>query len=120
MPGQVVVLQAGKTVGDVCDAFLARSMAETTRRSYRQTMDRLSAVHGGLVVSDLTGRPSRFSLQLRGAIALRPPGTATSPPSDPSPPTPDATGWLAGDPAAVLERRKEPEDRTKAIPDAAL
>lgn len=120
MPGQVVTLRAGKTVGEAADAFLARSMADTTRHSYNQTMNRLTALHGGLGVSALDGAtleafttaawdgcaPATWN---RHIAAIRSFTTFAR-----------RNGWLAEDPAVVLERRKEPQDRTKAIPAAAL
>lgn len=48
-------LRTGKTVRDASDAFLARSMAVTTRRSYTQTLSRLVAAHGTVDLSTLEG-----------------------------------------------------------------
>jgi integrase/recombinase XerC/integrase/recombinase XerD len=95
-------------------------MATTTRRSYAQTMNRLTAQHGAQPVGALDGATldaftaatwgecgpatwNRHVATLRsfGAFARR-------------------RGWLAADPAAVLERRTEPADRTKAIARSSL
>lgn len=54
MTGQVVALR-DKTVGEAAEAFLARNMPATTRRSYAQTMSRLVAAHGHLLLSGLDG-----------------------------------------------------------------
>lgn len=119
MAGRVVALRQGKkTISEAAEAFLARPMPETTRRSYAQTMGRLVAGHGELVVSALDGvildalaaaawgscAPATWNrhvatLRSFSAFARR-------------------RGWLASDPAAVLERRTEPADRTKGSPPA--
>ncbi|MDX6570929.1 MAG: integrase/recombinase XerD [Gaiellales bacterium] len=120
MAGQLVALQQGKTIADAADAFLSRAMAITTRRSYTQTMHRLTAEHGALPVATLDSatldaftaatwsgcRPATWNrhvatLRSFTAFARR-------------------HGWIAGDPAGILERRTEPADRTKAIPRSSL
>jgi len=120
MRGQLVALRTGKTVRDASDAFLDRSMAATTRRSYTQTLSRLVAAHGAAELSTLDGAtldafttaawgqcaPATWN---RHIAALRSFTTFAR-----------RNGWTAEDPAAVLERRKESADRTKAIPAAAL
>lgn len=119
MPGQVVALHH-TTVAEASEAFLARDMPATTRRSYGQTMTRLAAEHGDLALSALHGTAlDSFTARTWGGCA---------------PPTWNrhvATlrsftafarrkGWLADDPAAVLGRRTEPTDRTKSITAASL
>lgn len=121
MAGRVVALRPGKTtVAEAAEAFLARPMPETTRRSYAQTMGRLVAGHGELAVSALDGvmvdalaaaawgscAPATWNrhvatLRSFAAFARR-------------------RGWLASDPAGGLERRTEPADRTKAIAASSL
>ncbi len=95
-------------------------MAGTTRRSYMQTMDRLTAEHGALPVGALDGATldsftatawghcgpatwNRHVATLRSFAAFA-----------------RGHGWLAADPAAALERRTEPADRTKAIARSSL
>jgi integrase len=120
MAGQVVTLHEGKVIADAADAFLSRAMATTTRRSYAQTMHRLTAAHGAMPVAALDGATldaftaatwsgcgpatwNRHVATLRSFTAFA-----------------RRHGWLAGDPAAVLERRTEPADRTKAIARSSL
>jgi site-specific recombinase XerD len=120
MRGQLVALQTGKTVSDAADAFLARSMATTTRRSYTQTLSRLAAAHGALDLSTLDGATlDAFTTEAWGLCA---PATWNRHIAALRSFTTFARrkGWTAEDPAAVLERRKEPADRTKAIPAAHL
>jgi hypothetical protein len=50
MSGQVVALHPGKTIAEAAEAFLQRDMAATTRRSYTQTLNRLTAEHGTLLL----------------------------------------------------------------------
>jgi integrase len=95
-------------------------MPVTTRRSYGQTMSRLVAAHGDVPLSALDGRAldsltagawgacaaatwNRHVATLRSFTAFA-----------------RRKGWLAQDPAAVLERRSEPADRTKAIAASSL
>jgi integrase len=118
--GQVLAFHEGMAIADAADAFLRRDMAMTTRRSYAQTMSRLTAKHGALPVAALDGAIldaftagmwgqcgpatwNRHVATLRSFIAFA-----------------RRHGWLAGDPAAVLERRTEPADRTKAIARSSL
>ena len=108
------------TIAAAAEAFLARSMAATTRRSYAQTMTRLGARHGALAVSALDSATlDRFTTAAWGACAPatwnRHVATLRSFTAYAQRP-----GWIAGDPAAVLQRRREPDDRTKAIAAAAL
>ncbi len=44
-----------RTVADAADAFLARSTATTTRRSYGQTMSTLTKTHGDRPLDTLEG-----------------------------------------------------------------
>jgi integrase len=116
----VALRQGKKTTTEAAEAFLARPMPETTRRSYAQTMSRLIAGTGHLPVASLDGATldalttavwgncapatwNRHVATLRSfsAFARR-------------------KGWLDGDPAGVLERRIEPADRTKAIAASSL
>ncbi len=120
MSGQVVALQKAKTIADAADAFLSRDMAMTTRRSYAQTINRLTAEHGALPVAALDGAtldafttaawsgcgPATWN---RHVATLRSFTTFAR-----------RHGWLAADPAAVLERRTEPADRTMAIMRSSL
>ncbi|MGH9008734.1 MAG: tyrosine-type recombinase/integrase [Acidimicrobiia bacterium] len=120
MADRVVAFRRGKTVAEAAEAFLARDMPATTRRSYAQTMGRLAAGHGDLAVAALDGvvldawaaaawgrcAPATWNrhvatLRSFTAFARR-------------------KGWLATDPAGVLERRREPADRTKAIAASSL
>jgi integrase/recombinase XerC/integrase/recombinase XerD len=120
MAGHVVALNDAKTIAYTADAFLSRDIAMTTRRSYAQTMNRIMAAHGELPVGALDGAIldaftagtwgecgpatwNRHVATLRSFTAFA-----------------RRHGWLAGDPAAVLERRTEPADRTKAIARSAL
>jgi hypothetical protein len=119
MAGQLVAPRHA-TVAEAAEAFLARTMPGTTRRSYAQTMSRLVAAHGGLPLSALDG-PALDSLTTgvwggcapatwnRHVATLRSFTTFAR-----------RKGWLASDPAAVLERRSEPADRTKAIAASSL
>jgi hypothetical protein len=58
MAGQLVALRHA-TVAEAAEAFLARTMPGTTRRSYAQTMSRLVAAHGGLPLAALRGAGDR-------------------------------------------------------------
>jgi site-specific recombinase XerD len=120
MAGQLVALHHTKTIAEAADAFLGRDMAATTRRSYTQTMNRLTAQHGAQAVAALDGETldaftatawghcaaatwNRHVATLRSFTAFA-----------------QRRGWLAADPAAVLERHTEPADRTKAIARSSL
>lgn len=119
MSGRLVALRHA-TVAEAADAFLARDMPATTRRSYAQTMSRLVAAHGDMSLSALDGlaldsltatawggcAPATWN---RHVATLRS-FTAFS----------QRKGWLAEDPAVALDRRSEPEDRTKAIAVSSL
>ena len=119
MAGQLVAPRH-TTVADAAEAFLARNMPATTRRSYAQTMSRLVAAHGALPLSAING-PNLEALTTatwggcapatwnRHVATLRS-FTAFA----------RRKGWLAEDPAGVLERRTELADRTKAITAASL
>lgn len=120
MAGHVVALHEGKTIADAADAFLARDMAMTTRRSYAQTMHRLTAEHGVLPVAALDGATlDAFTAATWGRCG---PATWNRHVATLRSFTAFARrhGWLAGDPAAVFERRTEPADRTKAIARSSL
>jgi integrase len=95
-------------------------MPATTRRSYSQTMGRLSASHGEQAVSALDGATlNRFATECWGACA---PATWNRHVATLRSFTAHAQrrGWLRVDPAVVLERRPEPDDRTKAIAESSL
>lgn len=120
MARQVIAIRTGITVRQASDAFLARSTAPTTRRSYEQTMTRLAAGHGDEFVSALDGATlDAFTTAAWGSCA---PATWNRHVATLRSFTGFArrNGWLAEDPAAVLERRKEREDRTKAIARSSL
>lgn len=120
MSAKVVPLREVTTVAEVAERFLARSMPETTRRSYAQTMKRLSAVHGDLPVSVLDSATlDSFATATWGGCA---PATWNRHVATLRSFTAHARrrGWIAEDPAVVLERRKEPHDRTKAIAASSL
>ena len=120
MAGYVVALHRGKTIADAADAFLSRDMAATTRRSYAQTITRLTAEHGALPVAAFDDATlDTFTAATRGSCG---PATWNRHVATLRSFTAFARrhGWLAGDPAAVLERRTEPADRTKAITRSSL
>ena len=120
MGGQVLALHEGKTIADAANTFLRRDMAMTTRRSYAQTMNRLTAAHGALPVGALDGAIlDAFTAATWGQFG---PATWNRHVATLRSFTAFARrhGWLAGDPAAVLERRTEPADRTKAITRSSL
>lgn len=120
MVGQVVALHEGKTIADAADEFLSRVMAMTTRRSYAQTMNRLTVEHGALPVAAMDGATlDAFTAEMWGECG---PATWNRHVATLRSFTAFARrhGWLAGDPAAVLERRTEPADRTKAIARSSL
>jgi integrase len=109
-----------RTVADAADAFLARATAVTTRRSYGQTMNALTAAYGdrplealdGPAIAELTADRwgtlapatwNRHTATLRSfTVFCR------------------RNGWLRVDPCAGLERRPEKTDRTKAVADTSL
>jgi len=120
MAAKVLPLRQERTVAEAAEGFLARSMPTTTRRSYTQTMGRLSAAHGALAVSALDGATlDDFATAAWGACA---PATWNRHVATLRSFTAHAQrqGWLTVDPAAVLERRREPDDRTKAIAESSL
>jgi site-specific recombinase XerD len=120
MAGQLAALHHVKTIAEAADAFLGRDMATTTRRSYTQTINRLTAAHGAQPVAALDGA----SLDAFTATAWGHCGPATWNRHVATLRSFTAfarrRGWLAADPAAVLERRTEPADRTKAITRSSL
>jgi integrase len=116
-----MALRQGKTtVAEAAEAFLARPMPETTRRSYAQTMGRLVAGHGDLAVSAIDGVV--LEAVAAGAWGSCAPATWNRHVATLRSFTVFARrkGWLASDPAAGLERRTEPADRTKAIAVSSL
>ena len=117
---KVVPLQQTMTVGEAAEAFLARSMPATTRRSYTQTMGRLEVAHADLLLVALDAAAlDRFTTQAWGGCA---PATWNRHVATLRSFTAHARrkGWIGKDPATVLERRREPEDRTKAIAASSL
>ena len=120
MAGQLAALHQAKTIAEAADAFLGRDMAATTRRSYAQTITRLSAEQGALPVGALDGATlDAFTTAAWGQcgpatwnrhVATLRSFTAFA----------RRRGWLTADPAGVLERRNEPADRTKAIARSSL
>ena len=120
MTGQVVALHPSKTIADAAEAFLQRDMAATTRRSYTQTINRLTAEHGTLALGALDGATlDTFTAAAWGQCA---PATWNRHVATLRSFTAFARrrGWLTADPASVLERRTEPADRTRAIAAASL
>jgi site-specific recombinase XerD len=114
--------QPVRTVGAAVDAFLARpDLAVSSRRSYAQTLNRLAADLGAdraiatldadaldRVVQDAWGAcaPATWNRHVattRSFVAFC-----------------GRRGWLAGDVAVGVDRRREPADRTRAIPYAQL
>jgi site-specific recombinase XerD len=120
MAAQLAALRQGKTIAEAADAFLGRDMAATTRRSYAQTITRLTAEQGALPVGALDGATlDAFTAAAWGQcgpatwnrhVATLRSFTAFA----------RRRGWLTADPAGVLERRNEPADRTKAIARSSL
>ncbi|HJS93729.1 MAG TPA: site-specific integrase, partial [Solirubrobacteraceae bacterium] len=91
------------TIATAATAFLTRSMAATTQRSYAQTMSQLDARYGNQPVSALDGATlASFATTTWGACA---PATWNRHVATLRSFTAYARrqGWLAGDPAAVLE-----------------
>ena len=120
MTNRVVALRRGKTIAEVAEAFLTRPMPATTRRSYAQTMTRLVAAHGALLVTSLEG--ATLEAFLGAAWARCAPVTWNRHVATLRSFSAFARrrGWLAADPTVGLERRKEPVDRTKAIAASSL
>jgi hypothetical protein len=120
MTGQVIALHPSKTIADAAEAFLQRDMADTTRRSYTQTINRLAAKHSTLALEALDGATlDTFTAAAWGQCA---PATWNRHVATLRSFTAFARrrGWLTTDPASVLERRTEPADRTRAIAAASL
>ena len=70
MTARVLPLRQVMTIAEAAEAFLARPMSETTRRSYAQTMARLGALHGDLAVPALDGATlDSFAVATWGACA---------------------------------------------------
>ena len=70
MAAKVQPLRHERTVAEAAEGFLARPMPATTRRSYTQTIGRLSAAHGELAVSALDASTlDRFTTRCWGACA---------------------------------------------------
>lgn len=120
MPANVVRLRATPTVAEAAEAFLARPMPATTRRSYAQTTSRLLGSLGTLPLDQLDGEAlvrlaeaswgtrapatwNRHVATLRSFCAYA-----------------RRRGWLHDDPAAALERRREMADGTRAVAPATL
>lgn len=117
---EVRPLRPGITVSEAAEAFLARAMPATTRRSYTQTIGRLAAVHGDLTLAALDNATLEdFSSTAWGGCA---PATWNRHVATLRSFTAHARrrGWTGQDPAAGLERRREPADRTKAIAASSL
>jgi len=110
------------TVGSAIDAFLARpDLAASSRRSYAQTLNRLAADLGGdRALAGIAAHQIDAALERAwGACAPatwnRHVATARSFVAFCR-----RRCWMSGDAAVGVERRREPADRTRAIPYAAL
>src|SRR5664280_399696 len=114
------VPSATPTVAEAAATFLDTCTASSTRRSYAQTMTRLTAAHSTALVTTLNTETLRELLTAtwdgaapatwnRHLATLRS-FTAFA----------RRRGWMTIDPAGVLERRTEPADRTKAIAASSL
>lgn len=120
MAAKVLPLRQAKTVAEAADAFLVRSMPTTTRRSYAQTLRRLALAHGDLALSALDG--ATLESFVSSAWTACAPATWNRHVATLRSFTAHARrrGWMTEDPAAVIERRREPDDRTKAIAESSL
>lgn len=120
MVAKVLPLRQAMTVAEAAEAFLARSMPATTRRSYAQTLRRLALTHGELSLTALDG--ATLDNFVSAAWTTCAPATWNRHVATLRSFTAHARrrGWTAEDPAAVLERRREPDDRTKAIAESSL
>lgn len=120
MGAKVVALPREMTVIEAVETFLARNMPTTTRRSYAQTIQRLGRAHGELPLSTLDG--ATLDAFTSGAWQRCAPATWNRHVATLRSFTAHARrrGWIPDDPAALLERRKEPDDRTKAIAESSL
>ena len=114
--------QPVRTVGSAVDAFLARpDLAASSRRSYAQTLNRLAADIGAdRAIAVLAADALDVAMQdAWGACAPatwnRHVATARSFVAFCR-----RRGWLAADVAVGVDRRREPADRTRAIPFAQL
>lgn len=120
MAAKVLPLPRTMTVSEATDAFLARRMPATTRRSYAQTMRRLGGAHGDLPLAALDGTTlANFTSAAWDACA---PATWNRHVATLRSFSAHARrrGWMTDDPSAVLERRREPDDRTRAIAESSL
>lgn len=120
MTAKLVPIRQSITVAEAAEAFLARPMPETTHRSYAQTMKRLARAVGDRPLSALDSATlDQFMQSAWGEYA---PATWNRHVATLRSFSAHARrrGWIAEDPATMLERRREPEDRTKAIPEASL
>ncbi len=120
MVAKVLPQRQTMRVAEAADAFLARSMPATTRRSYAQTLNRLALTHGELSLSALDSATldsfvSAAWTTCAAATWNRHVATLRSFTAHAR-----RRGWTAEDPAAALERRREPDDRTKAIAESLL
>lgn len=107
-------------VAEAAAAFLATCTAASTRRSYAQTMNRLTAAHGTAPVTALDAAALEDLLAAHWDTAA--PATWNRHLATLGSFTAYAARWrwLDVDPAAGLQRRKETVDRTRAIDPAAL
>jgi site-specific recombinase XerD len=110
--------QAVRTVGAAVDAFLARpDLAASSRRSYAQTLNRLASDLGAartLATLDAGALDSAVQGAWGGCAPAtwnRHVATARSFVA-----FCQRRGWLAGDAAVGVDRRREPADRTRANP----
>lgn len=110
------------TVGAAVDAFLARAdLAASSRRSYAQTLNRLAAdlgagrALGSLDADALDAAVQRAWGGCAAATWNRHVATVRSFVAFCR-----RRGWLVGDVAVRVERRREPADRTRAIPYAQI
>jgi len=110
--------QGVQTVGAAVDAFLARAdLAVSSRRSYAQTLNRLAldlgsaGALGGVDADALDAALQRAWGGCAPATWNRHVATARSFVAFCR-----RRGWLAGDVAVGVERRREPADRTRSIP----
>lgn len=119
-PGSPPPLRAPTAAGAAAAIFLARSTPATTRPSYAQTRERRRRAYGDLPLRSLDGAAlHRFTAAAWPACAAttwnRHRDTLRSFSAHAH-----RRGGITDDPTASLERRREPEDRTKAIPQSAL
>jgi len=114
------LVPSARTVTDAADAFLARATAPTTRRSYGQTMNALTAAYGDRPLDALDGPAvAELAADSWGTLA---PATWNRHVATLRSFTAFCrrTGRLQVDLCAGLERRPEKTDRTKAVADTSL